>query len=198
MSSSELVLSAVLRSSVVSVLGSCAADPHSSPRLCSFFFNHVYNGYGDHNTSLTFKFLHFFSFFFCSHSRKGGAQFVSQRERQSTPVFYNSEALHITNTIWNTSDYSDRLAGFRMVFVINATKAKKFPTPWASNECYLAAFTFFRFYFCRKCNLVYIAKKLYVMLSVWQHTMHTLPYFCKWVLVIGCVWVHVFLYSLPC
>jgi hypothetical protein len=37
MSCSELVLSAILRSSVVSVLGSCVADPHSSPRLCSFF-----------------------------------------------------------------------------------------------------------------------------------------------------------------
>jgi hypothetical protein len=74
MSCSEVVLSAVFRSSVVSVLGSCAADPRSSP--ASVFFNHVCNGYGDHNISLTFKFLHsffFLSFFFCSHSRKGGA-----------------------------------------------------------------------------------------------------------------------------
>jgi hypothetical protein len=53
----------------------------------------------------------------------------STRKTENTPVFYNSEALHITYTVWNTSDYVDRLAGFRMVLVVNATKAKKFPTP---------------------------------------------------------------------
>jgi hypothetical protein len=58
MSCSEFVLSAVVRSSVVSVLGNSAADPRSSP--ASSFFNHVYNGYGDHNISLTSKFLYFF------------------------------------------------------------------------------------------------------------------------------------------
>jgi hypothetical protein len=47
----------------------------------------------------------------------------STRKTENTPVFYNSEALHIANTEWNTSDYGDRLAGFRMVFV-NATKEK--------------------------------------------------------------------------
>jgi hypothetical protein len=62
MSCTELVLLAVLRSAVVSMLGNCAADPRSSPCLCSFFFNHVYNGYGDHNISFSFKFLHFFRF----------------------------------------------------------------------------------------------------------------------------------------
>jgi hypothetical protein len=47
MSCSEVVLSAVLRSSVVSALGSCAANPR--PCLCSFFFNHeVLNYVEDH------------------------------------------------------------------------------------------------------------------------------------------------------
>jgi hypothetical protein len=49
----------------------------------------------------------------------------STRKTENTPVFYNSEALHITNTIWNTLDYGDRLAGFRIVLVVNATKAKQ-------------------------------------------------------------------------
>jgi hypothetical protein len=49
----------------------------------------------------------------------------STRKTENTQAFYNSEALHITSTIWNTSDHGDRLAGFRMVLVINATKAKK-------------------------------------------------------------------------
>jgi hypothetical protein len=49
----------------------------------------------------------------------------STRKTENTPVFYNSEALHITNTVWITSDYGDRLAGFRIVLVVNATKAKK-------------------------------------------------------------------------
>jgi hypothetical protein len=45
---SELVLLVVLRSAVVSVLGNCAADPRSSPRLC-FLFNHeVLNHVEDH------------------------------------------------------------------------------------------------------------------------------------------------------
>jgi hypothetical protein len=49
----------------------------------------------------------------------------STRKTENTPVFYNSEALHITNTVWNTSDYGDRFAGFRMVLILNATKGKK-------------------------------------------------------------------------
>jgi hypothetical protein len=49
---------------VVSVLGSCAADPRSSPPASAVFFYHVYNGYGDHNISLTFKFLDFVFVFF--------------------------------------------------------------------------------------------------------------------------------------
>jgi hypothetical protein len=61
MSCSIVALSAVLRSAVVSVLDSCVGDPGSSPRLC-FFVNRVYNGYWDHNISLTF----FFAFFFLS------------------------------------------------------------------------------------------------------------------------------------
>jgi hypothetical protein len=64
MSCSELALSVAFRSSLVSVLGCYAEDPGSSPRLCYFFYNHVYNGYyGDHNISLTFKLFAFFVFF---------------------------------------------------------------------------------------------------------------------------------------
>jgi hypothetical protein len=63
MSCSELALSAILLSSVVSVLLNCSADLRSSPSLCCFFFvNHLYNGYWDHNISFTFKFLLFFRF----------------------------------------------------------------------------------------------------------------------------------------
>jgi hypothetical protein len=87
-------------------------------------------------------FAFFFPFFFCSHSRKGGAQLVSQRVMTEivyyyvTPVHNASLSIwplaftllckYITNTVWNTSDYGDRLAGFRMVLVVNATKAKRF------------------------------------------------------------------------
>jgi hypothetical protein len=39
-------------------------------------------------------------------------------------------------------------------------------------------------------------RRLQVMLLVWQHTTNTLPYFCKWELEIGYVWVRAFLYSL--
>jgi hypothetical protein len=60
MSSSVVVLSAVLRSAVVSVLDSCVADPGSSPRLCFFFLKYVYNAYGDHNISLLSSFCIFF------------------------------------------------------------------------------------------------------------------------------------------
>jgi hypothetical protein len=114
---------------VVSVLGYWwAAKPRSSPGLCSFvFFNNVYNGYGDHNISLTLKFLRFFVFFLLLLTFQKGRSAVgfSTRKTENTPVFYN--ILHITNAVWNTSDYGDRLAGFRMVLVVNATKAKKFP-----------------------------------------------------------------------
>jgi hypothetical protein len=39
-------------------------------------------------TFITFKFLHFFSFFFCSHSRKGGAQLVSQHVMTEIVYYY--------------------------------------------------------------------------------------------------------------
>jgi hypothetical protein len=50
------------------------SDPGSSTRLC-FFLEHVYNGYGDRNISVLSSYCIFFSFFFCSHSRKGRSQF---------------------------------------------------------------------------------------------------------------------------
>jgi hypothetical protein len=110
MSCSELALSAAFRSSVVSVLGSCAAALRSSPRLCFFFFNynHVYNGYGDHNISFTFKFFAFFlfSFFFCSHSRKGGAQLVSQRVMTEIVYYYVTPVHNASLSIWPLASHS--------------------------------------------------------------------------------------------
>jgi hypothetical protein len=90
MSCSELALSAAFRSSVVSVLGSCAADPRSSPRLCFFFIIMFIMAMGTITFHLLSSFLHFFlfSFFFCSHSRKGGAQLVSQRVMTEIVYYY--------------------------------------------------------------------------------------------------------------
>jgi hypothetical protein len=44
-------------------------------------------------------------------------------------VFCSSEALHIIKIVWNTSDEGDRLAGFKMVIAINATKTQEIPRP---------------------------------------------------------------------
>jgi hypothetical protein len=77
-----------------------------------------------------------------------------------------------------------------MILIVNAAKTQKFATLWASNEGLLAAL-FFSFYFSQKCI------KLHMMLSVWQHATNTVPYFCKWVLIIAYVWVHAFLWTVP-
>jgi hypothetical protein len=95
MSFSELVLSAVLSSLVVSVLGNCAADPRSSPRLCSFFY-HVYKGYGDHNISFTFTFLHFFFFLIFLTFQKG-------RSAVGFSTCYDGNCLLLCNTVHNAS-----------------------------------------------------------------------------------------------
>jgi hypothetical protein len=80
-----------------------------------------------------------------------------------------------------------------MVLVVNATKAKKFPARWASNECLLAAFTFFSFYFCRKCNLVYIAKNF-----AWCYQFGSVPCIpyhisvngcCNWLCMSACIFI---------
>jgi hypothetical protein len=39
-------------------------------------------------------------------------------------LFYNNEALHIVGIVWNTLERGNRLAGFWMVLITNATKAK--------------------------------------------------------------------------
>jgi hypothetical protein len=81
---------------VVNVLGCYAEVPGSSPHLCYFFYNYVYNGYyGDHDISLTFKFLHFLFFFLLLLTFQKGRMAVafSTRKTENTPVFYNSEAL---------------------------------------------------------------------------------------------------------
>jgi hypothetical protein len=46
---------------------------------------------------------------------------VSQRETSNTAIFYKSEALHNVGRVWITSDYGDRLAGFR----VEATRKSK-------------------------------------------------------------------------
>jgi hypothetical protein len=82
-----------------------------------------------HSLSSFCIFLFVFFLLLLTFQKGTSAVTFSTRKTENTPVFYNSEALHITNTVWNTSDYGDRLAGFQMVLVLNATKAKKYPTP---------------------------------------------------------------------
>jgi hypothetical protein len=78
-----------------------------------------------------------------------------------------------------------------MLLIINAIKTQTFPSPWASNECLLAAITFSSFCWSWECNLVYIADNFTWCYHVMLHTMlhHR-------ICVIGCVLVHAFLYSL--
>jgi hypothetical protein len=51
------------------------------------------------------------------------AEAFSTWKVENTAMFYNSEGLHIVGIVRNT-DYGDRLAGFRMVLITNATKTK--------------------------------------------------------------------------
>jgi hypothetical protein len=63
------------------------------------------------NEVILFNPLQFlFSFFRYFHSRMTGVQLFSHCERLN-----NSQALPIVTAVSNTSDYSDRLAGFRMI-----------------------------------------------------------------------------------
>jgi hypothetical protein len=129
----------------------------SSASFFSFFFYHqVYGGYGDCNNSFAFKSLHLSVFFLllCTLGKGRNAVGFSTWNTENTQAFYNSEALHIIKIVQNISDYSDRLAGFRMVLVINATKAEDF---W-HHEHLMKALTFFSCYFSQECNLVYTAE----------------------------------------
>jgi hypothetical protein len=59
---------------------------------------------------------------------------------------------------------------------------QKCVTPQTSTKYLIDALAFCSFYFSLKYTLIYTAEEFMVLL-VWQHTMHTLPYFCKQVLV---------------
>jgi hypothetical protein len=64
-------------------------------------------------------------FSFLSNSRMRGVQLVSQHEKiENTPIFCNSEALHIVRIVRSTSDYCDRLVAVRMVLIANVMKEK--------------------------------------------------------------------------
>jgi hypothetical protein len=74
------------------------ADPGSSPRLCFFFllimFIMAIGTITFHSLS-GFCFFFSFSFFFCSHSRKGGWQLVSQRERLKIHRYFTTVKLYM-------------------------------------------------------------------------------------------------------
>jgi hypothetical protein len=77
-------------------------------------------------------------------------------------------------------------------YSLQVQQKQKYVTRRTSNKYLLAALTFCSFYFRQECGLIYIAEN-FVMMLVWQHTMHTSSYFCKWVLVFGYVQVHALL-----
>jgi hypothetical protein len=77
-----------------------------------------------------------------------------------TPVFCNSQALHIVKIVSKTWNLYERLLGFGVVFIINATKNPRIfntkITDWLSDCCT----HIFYFYFILEYNLVYTAKNL--------------------------------------
>jgi hypothetical protein len=68
-----------------------------------------------------------------------------------------------------------------MVLFTNVTEAKIFHT--TNINKYLLDALILHFLLHLQCSFIKIAEK-FVVLLVWQHIMHTLPYFCKYVLVI--------------
>jgi hypothetical protein len=99
MSCSEHILSAILSSSIASVLLNCSADLRSSPSLCWFFFFLLIIFIMAIET-ITFHSLSSFCFFFVfvllllTFQKGRMAVGFSTRKTENTPVFYNSEALH--------------------------------------------------------------------------------------------------------
>jgi hypothetical protein len=123
----------VRRGPVTSVLAYSVAYPYSIRQLFSLvlvlFNRHVYDGCGDHNISSAFKCLHLSLFFLLLLTLvKGGSTVLSstsEADNENTQVLY----IRIMKTVWNTSDYGDRLAGLWMLLIINAIKTQTFPSP---------------------------------------------------------------------
>jgi hypothetical protein len=78
--------------------------------------------------------------------------------------------------------------GWQLCRIWDGTHGKRHKSKNVQHHKYLTympdALTFWSFYFNWECNLIYSAEN-FVMLLVWWHTMHTLSYFSKQMLVIG-------------
>jgi hypothetical protein len=94
------------------------------------FIHNVCNGCGDCLCICLFSFL------FCWHSRRGGAQLVSQRETLKVHWYFARVKLYIFSVVWNTSVYGSRLAGFWVVLV-NAIKTHLWHHEHVTNACLL-------------------------------------------------------------
>lgn len=94
--------------------------------------------------------LHYFSFMCSFTFENERTKLISQRERlKITTAFWNSEALHIVRTVWNTSDKCDKLARFQMVFVTNHRHAQYHKHLM---EYLLDKLPFCCFYFSQECK----------------------------------------------
>lgn len=117
---------------------------------------------------------HLFIFFLplLTFENKRSTVVFSVWNTENTPMFYNSEALHIVKNIYRHIRLIWQPCRIPLIFSVNATETQKFLTPQTFNQCLLAALAFCSSLYRWECSLVYIAED-FVMFLVWQHTMHT-------------------------
>jgi hypothetical protein len=122
------------------------------------------------------KFHLFFksAFIYCLSS------FIHTQEWEEHSWFFNMKDWEYTNIYqqWRfihcKNSFKPSRLGWQACRILGGTHKLKFVTQRTYDQCLLAALGFCSFFFSQKCSLVCIAKQFYMLLLVWQHTLHTL------------------------